>query len=173
VERYDCEKFAEDAIYLCEEMRRLRDRLCANTSIPQIDISIFESLEQCAQFTLGEIAQREDNVIAKRRTVFKEAITKEQAEERRGHMHHHHRAQTGALLDIITKVKESDMQISEKAGEALSAQDKLLYRDAFDHQQLLKLEGVIESQTVALVDAMEKATDDGRKHQRREDNEPD
>jgi hypothetical protein len=65
------------------------------------------------------------------------------------------------------------MQTSEKAGEALSVQGKMPYRDAIDQQQLLKLEAVIESQTVALVNAMEKATDAGRKRQRREDNEPD
>lgn len=75
VERYGREKFAEDTIYLCEEMRRHRDRLCANTSIPQIGISIFENLERCAEFTLGEIVQREDNAIAKGKTVFKEIIT--------------------------------------------------------------------------------------------------
>lgn len=58
-------------------MRGLRDRLCANTSMPQIDISIFENLKQCAQINLGDIAQREDMAIAKGKTVIREEVSEE------------------------------------------------------------------------------------------------
>jgi hypothetical protein len=147
VERYDCKKFAEDAKYLCEEMRHLRDRLAANTSIPPIDISIFEPLERCTQFSLCEIAQRESNVTARGKSVFKQDISREQAEERRDHLHHCNRAWSQALLDIIGKVKESDTQKSENAEETLRAQGKMVYLTAIEYQRLLELEAVIYSKT--------------------------
>jgi hypothetical protein len=75
-------------------MHRLRDRLVANTSIPPIDISIFESLERCTHFSLGDIAQREDKVIAKRKTLFKEEISEEQGQERHDHLYHYNETRT-------------------------------------------------------------------------------
>jgi hypothetical protein len=38
-------------------MRHLRDTLLGNTLMTELDISIFENLEQCARISLSEIAQ--------------------------------------------------------------------------------------------------------------------
>jgi len=57
-----------------------------------IGISIFESLERYVHFSLGDIAQREDKVIAKRKTLFREEISEEQRQERHDHLYHYNDA---------------------------------------------------------------------------------
>lgn len=115
IERHDCKKFAGDALYLCEEMRRLHDRLYANTSLPQIDISIFEDLEGCAQFSLDEIEEKEEAVIAQGKTVFRESMIQEQAFKSEAHLQHHKPAQIEGSVDAIIKVEDGDMEMSESA----------------------------------------------------------
>jgi hypothetical protein len=52
----------------------------------ELDISIFENLEQCARVSLSEIAQREEKAIAKGKLAVKENITVEQRQKRHGEL---------------------------------------------------------------------------------------
>jgi hypothetical protein len=84
-------------------MRRLRETLLGNTLMTELDISIFENLEQCAHISLGEIAQREEKAIAKGKLVVKENITAEQRQKRHDELRGRNTVDVDALPRIVTK----------------------------------------------------------------------
>jgi len=163
----DCEKFAGDALYVCEAMRRLRDVLLRNTSLPELDVSIFENLEQCAHISLKEIAQREDKAIAKGKAVFKEDITEGWRQERLDELRGPNMVDMVALLNIVGKdgvsgtknwgghAQGSPGELKQKNG-VFQAKKKLSFLDATDHQQTVELANAFHSQIEAVKDMLTK-----------------
>jgi len=131
-------------LYVCEAIRRFRDTLLEKTLMSEIDISIFENLEQCARVSLAEIVQREQKATAQGKLVVKGDIAADNIPKRHDEPQCRNTIDVDALLRVIAKPGKSDkanaagVSLDEliRKVEALYAQKEILHLDASDNQQV-------------------------------------